>query len=74
MCLMPLSGSGALGLECLSRGASFCVFCEQDKEAYRIVSQNIAALGIPKDCFALKRNDAFSLPEMTNPVFDLLFF
>ena len=60
--LDAFAGSGALGLECLSRGASFCVFCEQDKEAYRIVSQNIAALG------------AFSLPEMTNPVFDLLFF
>lgn len=35
------AGSGALGLETLSRGASFCVFCDHSKKASNIVKQNI---------------------------------
>jgi len=38
------AGSGALGLEALSRGAASCVFVEQDAEALRALRANIAAL------------------------------
>lgn len=38
------AGSGALGLEALSRGAATCVFVEQDAAAIRALRQNIAAL------------------------------
>jgi 16S rRNA (guanine966-N2)-methyltransferase len=38
------AGSGALGLEALSRGAASCVFVEQDAPAIRALRQNIAAL------------------------------
>ena len=39
------AGSGALGLECLSRGAESAVFVEKNKNAAQIVKKNIAALG-----------------------------
>lgn len=39
------AGSGALGLEALSRGAADAVFCDNSPEACRVVSQNIEALG-----------------------------
>jgi 16S rRNA (guanine966-N2)-methyltransferase len=39
------AGSGALGLEALSRGAANCLFVEQDAAAIRALRQNIAALG-----------------------------
>ncbi|HVR91254.1 MAG TPA: 16S rRNA (guanine(966)-N(2))-methyltransferase RsmD [Novosphingobium sp.] len=38
------AGSGALGLEALSRGAASCLFVEQDAPALRALRQNIAAL------------------------------
>jgi 16S rRNA (guanine966-N2)-methyltransferase len=40
------AGSGALGLEALSRGASTAVFVESDQRAAAVISQNIAALGL----------------------------
>lgn len=39
------AGSGALGIEALSRGAAHCVFGEQDREAIDALKKNLAALG-----------------------------
>lgn len=39
------AGSGALGLEALSRGAAQCHFVEQDKPALDAIRANIATLG-----------------------------
>ncbi|TCP32690.1 16S rRNA (guanine(966)-N(2))-methyltransferase RsmD [Sphingomonas sp. BK235] len=39
------AGSGALGLEALSRGASRCLFVEQDKAALDALRANVARLG-----------------------------
>jgi 16S rRNA (guanine966-N2)-methyltransferase len=38
------AGSGALGLEALSRGAAHCLFVEQDAAAIRAIRANLAAL------------------------------
>ncbi len=38
------AGSGALGLEALSRGAGHCLFVEQDSDATMAIRQNIATL------------------------------
>jgi 16S rRNA (guanine966-N2)-methyltransferase len=40
------AGSGALGLEALSRGARRCVFAETDAAACRVIRQNLESLGI----------------------------
>lgn len=39
------AGSGALGLEALSRGAAHCLFVEQDRAALEAIRANVAALG-----------------------------
>ena len=39
------AGSGALGIEALSRGAARCLFGEQDREAIDALRKNLAALG-----------------------------
>ena len=39
------AGSGALGLEALSRGAAHCTFVEQDRTALETLKRNIARLG-----------------------------
>jgi 16S rRNA (guanine966-N2)-methyltransferase len=38
------AGSGALGLEALSRGAASCVFVERDRQAARVIQANLEKL------------------------------
>jgi 16S rRNA (guanine966-N2)-methyltransferase len=40
------AGSGALGLEALSRGAASAVFVEADSRAAAVIAHNIASLGV----------------------------
>lgn len=44
------AGSGAFGLEAISRGASRCVFVEKDRSAAELLKRNIAALGVEDRC------------------------
>ena len=41
MCLDLFAGTGGLGLEALSRGADFTVFCDNDRESIALVKENI---------------------------------
>lgn len=41
------AGSGALGLEALSRGAASALFVESDPRAAAVIARNIEALGLP---------------------------
>jgi 16S rRNA (guanine966-N2)-methyltransferase len=43
--LDAFAGTGALGLEALSRGAAEAVFFEQDPEALAVLRKNVASLG-----------------------------
>ena len=43
------SGSGSIGLEALSRGASHCYFIEYNKVAYKVLQENIQRLN-PSKC------------------------
>jgi 16S rRNA (guanine966-N2)-methyltransferase len=43
------AGTGALGLEALSRGAEFCTFVDQDRDAVKAIKANIAMLGANAD-------------------------
>jgi 16S rRNA (guanine966-N2)-methyltransferase len=40
------AGSGALGLEALSRGAASALFVESDRRSAAVIASNIAALGL----------------------------
>jgi 16S rRNA (guanine966-N2)-methyltransferase len=40
------AGSGAVGIEALSRGASRCVFVERDRAALRVLDENLDALDL----------------------------
>jgi 16S rRNA (guanine(966)-N(2))-methyltransferase RsmD len=54
------AGSGALGIEALSRGAARVVFVERDTAAVRALKDNLAALGIDSSEAELRRGDALS--------------
>lgn len=52
------AGTGALGLEAISRGAIGCTFIEKHVPTARVVEQNIEALGVA-DCCSLAVTSAF---------------
>jgi len=54
------AGSGALGLEAISRGAEFCLFVETEPKARAAIRQNIEKMGL-FGCTRLHRHDATKL-------------
>lgn len=69
------AGSGSLGLEALSRGASFCLFVEIDDEARGALRENIETLG-QFGTTRIHRRDATDLGMRLGPKseqFDLVF-
>jgi 16S rRNA (guanine966-N2)-methyltransferase len=53
------SGSGALGLEALSRGAEHVDFVENDPRALRVLEENVRLLGAGARC-TIRRDDALA--------------
>jgi 16S rRNA (guanine966-N2)-methyltransferase len=73
------AGSGALGLEALSRGAAFCLFVETDAAARGAIRDNVETLGAKGELFGrtrIHRRDATDLgakPGGDGAPFDLAF-
>lgn len=54
------AGSGALGIEALSRGAAHCTFVERDRAALEAIDENLAVLGL-RDRSRVRVGDAVAL-------------
>ena len=66
------AGSGALGLEAVSRGASHCLFIEESAEGRGLIRTNVEAMGL-QGRTKIFRRDATRLGEVgTIQPFDLL--
>jgi 16S rRNA (guanine966-N2)-methyltransferase len=70
-CLDLFAGTGALGIEALSRGARACTFVESDRELARLLRENIARLKI-ENARVVERDAETMLRGMTEP-FDVVF-
>ena len=53
-------GSGALSLECLSRGAAHATCVELSRRHVRFIELNFAATGFPNASFRLRQQDVFT--------------
>lgn len=67
------SGTGALGIEALSRGARFCLFVEDGVEGRGLLRANIEALGLAGATRVLRRDATRLGPAGAIPPFDLVF-
>lgn len=54
------SGSGALGLECLSRGASSVCSVEKSNRHAAMIRENLASTGLPADAYEIRVQDVFT--------------
>ena len=70
-CLDLFAGSGALGLEALSRGAASVVMVEKHPTAVKALRDNIALLGANR--VQLVHDDAFRYLQRETDAFDLIF-
>ncbi len=69
------SGTGSMGLECLSRGAGEVVFFERDRSALQQLQRNIANLGVADRCRIVASDLFHYLAEPVEPPLkaDLIF-
>ena len=70
------AGSGAFGIEALSRGASFAAFVDNNQECARTIRANLQVVGEDKGLSSVIRMDtslAVSLLKKKKELFDIVF-
>ncbi len=70
-CLDLYAGTGALGIEAISRGASGCTFVESDRMLARLLAENLARLKI--DTARVLETDALNMLSRAAEPFDIAF-
>lgn len=66
-------GTGAVGIEALSRGAAGAVFCERDRAALRTLRRNLEATGFAERALVVP-GDAFAYLERADlPPYDVIY-
>ncbi|MBE6465372.1 16S rRNA (guanine(966)-N(2))-methyltransferase RsmD [Denitrobacterium detoxificans] len=71
--LDAFAGSGALGMEALSRGAEYACFCERDREALGCLAVN-TVMAEPQRTRIARVDIEKRLPPIPDSPFDLVFF
>lgn len=67
------SGSGALGLEALSRGSKTAYLCDCSRKAIEIIRQNIKKTHFEEQAIVINKDYKKSLEELKDKKFDLIF-
>jgi 16S rRNA (guanine(966)-N(2))-methyltransferase RsmD len=69
------AGTGALGIEALSRGAASCVFVDGARKSIEIIRQNIAACGFDSQSKVIERDALIALHQLKSKehLFDIVF-
>ncbi len=65
------AGSGALGIEAISRGFDTCDFVEKNFSAVKIIEENIKSLKI-NDITQVYKQDVLTYIKMTDKTYDLI--
>ena len=66
-------GTGAVGIEALSRGASFAVFLETNYRAYQVILQNLKTTALDPYATVLKKDAFIYLREDHEKSFDFIY-
>lgn len=59
------AGSGAVGIEALSRGAARAIFIEKHRSAVEVIRQNLKALGLESRAEVITGKTLTALPRLT---------
>ncbi len=72
ICLDLFAGSGSLGLEALSQGASACYFVDNNKIVIDTLKENLAKLKVEEDYYLIKKDYVEALNSFSTK-FDIIF-
>ena len=61
------AGTGAVGIEALSRGAAHVTFVEQDRRAVQLIEANLRALGVTNRYAIIRAGFAGTVRELSGP-------
>lgn len=67
------AGSGALGIEALSRGARSCIMCDKSYEAIQIINKNIKKTHLEGKAKVIKNDYKKTLELLQGQKFDVIF-
>jgi 16S rRNA (guanine966-N2)-methyltransferase len=69
------AGTGAIGIEALSRGAAHVTFVERDRRAQALVEENLAHCGLSPDAYVIIRASVGrALDDLHAASFDIMIF
>jgi 16S rRNA (guanine(966)-N(2))-methyltransferase RsmD len=68
------AGTGALGIEALSRGAARVTFVERDRRAQALIAENLAHCGVTEGYAIIRASVARALDELHAESFDIMIF
>lgn len=67
------SGSGAIGIEALSRGACRCYFADNSKEAYNCITSNLKKTHLEDKAYVFKEDVFFFIKNRLKEIPDVIF-
>lgn len=74
VCLDLFAGSGAMGLEAISRGASKVYFNDKDRGTFMTMKENILSLGLDESKYVMCQSDyRLFIKKYSDVKFDLVF-
>ena len=66
------AGTGALGIEALSRGASHVTFIDHDRRAQALIADNLAHCGVANGYVIIRASVARALDDLRGSSFDIV--
>lgn len=70
ICLDLFAGSGSLGIEALSNGASICYFVDKNKQILNILKNNLKGI---ENSIPIEKDYLMALEELKTKKFDIIF-
>ncbi len=70
ICLDLFAGSGSLGIEALSNGASICYFVDKNKQILNILKNNLKGI---ENSILIEKDYLMALEELKTKKFDIIF-
>lgn len=67
------SGSGALAIESISRGAKYAISCDNSKKAIQIIKTNIQKCHFTEEIEVINKDYKKTLEDMKDKKFDIIF-
>jgi 16S rRNA (guanine966-N2)-methyltransferase len=68
------AGSGAVGIEALSRGASYATFVDRSRRSCTLIESNLKLCRVPEEQWEIYCSEAYEFLKQTDSRWDIIYF